>query len=970
MKKLLLALVLAAYSVGVFAQKANKNYVDGIIYFQLKQNCGHRIMSGAEGQTNLKDFSFLGDIANKYGITEIRRSFYMAKDEKLLRTYKVFFNKIYDVESLIKDLEAQNVVEYAEKLPVFKLSYVPNDPYYNYTTSYSGYTLNWKWHLDKIKASLAWDISKGSSAIRVAVTDNAIYTTHPDLQNKIVAMTDQGDMDSDPNPPATATGTLAYEWSHGSHVSGLIGAQSDNSVGIASIGFNVSLVAVKIARNSDGALISGYEGVTWASTTGQADVINMSWGGSTGGTTAQNVINAAYNQGCVLVAAAGNDGNNGNPTYYPASYTNVIAVAATNSDDTKADFSEYGTWVDVCAPGGNEKISTTYFTPLVSTTFNNTLGLNTYYGIPNTTFGSGKYDGMQGTSMASPIVAGLAGLILSVNPAMTQTQVRNCIVNTADNISSVNSSYSGQIGSGRINAQAALQCAQASASVAPTPAFTGNPLNICPGSVVTFTNQTANATTYTWTFQGGTPATSTSTATTINVTYNTPGVYSVTLAATNAYGTNSTVKTAYVNVIGGATPPLVEGFQSSTFAPTNWYLVDAASDNIQWQLSTTVGYGTTQSALFDNYNNDAGGNRDQLKTYVNLSGYSSAKMTFYRAYAAFQAPYSDTLNVGVSTNCGSTLTYTWSKGGATLQTAAATTTASAFTPTGTAQWKKDSVDLTPWIGQSRVMIVFENRGHYGNALYLDNINITGTTTSTVAPTATISVSSNTICVGKPLTLTSSTTGSPTSYSWSTGGGTPASATTSSTSVTYSSAGVKTISLTVSSGTLSSTSTKTVNVIANPTINATASSTLLCSGQSSTITATGGTTYSWAPNSSSSATVVVSPTTNTTYTVTGTTSGCSSTKTVSVNVSACTGIDQLLNDNIISVFPNPNQGSFIISTSIQDVTATIFNTLGQVVVDKALNVSENSIDVSAFGKGIYYVQLHSSSFTKTVKVVVE
>lgn len=970
MKKLLLALVLATYSLGVFAQKANKNYVDGIIYFQLKQNCGHRIMSGSEGQTNLKDFAFLGDIANKYGITEIRRSFYMAKDEKLLRTYKVFFNKIYNVESLIKDLEAQNVVEYAEKLPVFKLSYVPNDPIYSQTSGSGSGTMHFNWHLTKINAAAAWNITKGSASVKVAIVDNAIYTAHPDLTNKVVAQYDAADLDNNATPPATATGSVAYEWSHGTHVAGLVGAQSDNGIGVASIGFSVSLVAVKVAQDATGSLTAGYEGVTWASTTGGAKVINMSWGGSTGGTTAQNVINAAYNQGCILVAAAGNDGNNGNPTYYPASYTNVIAVAATNSDDTKADFSEYGTWVDVCAPGGNEAISgwsSPYVTPLISTTFDDNYFMSQY----GVSFGSStKYDGMQGTSMASPIVAGLAGLILSVNPAMTQTQVRNCIINTADNISSVNSSFSGQIGSGRINALAAVQCAQSTASVAPTPAFAGNPLTICPGSVVTFTNQTANATTYTWTFQGGTPATSTSTATTINVTYNTPGVYSVTLAATNAYGTNSTVKTAYVNVIGGATLPLVEGFQSSTFAPTNWYLVDAASDNIQWQLSTTVGYATTQSAWFDNYNNDAGGNRDQLKTYVNLSGYSSAKMTFYRAYAAFAAPYSDTLNVGISTNCGSTLTYTWSKGGATLQTAAATTTASAFTPTGTAQWKKDSVDLTPWVGQSRVMIVFENRGHYGNALYLDNINITGTTSSTVAPTATISVSSSTVCVGKPLTLTSTTSGSPTSYSWSTGGGTPASATTASTSVTYSSAGVKTISLTVSSGTLSSTSTKTVNVIANPTINATASSTLLCSGQSSTITASGGTTYSWSPNSSSSATVVVNPTSNTVYTVTGTTSGCSSTKSVSITVSACTDIDQLSNDHLISVFPNPNQGSFIIATSVQDVTATIFNTLGQVVVRKPLNINENSIDVSGFGKGIYYIQLNNTSFTKTVKIIVE
>lgn len=937
MKQFLLAVFIILGFSG-YAQSDSKKYVDGILYFQLKQNAAYKIPNGSDGRTNMKDFAFLGDMLARYQVTEIQRSFYMAKDEKLLRTFKVFFNNHQSADDFVKELEKQNIVEYAERLPAYKFSYVPNDQYYNYTTTYMGYTLNWKWYLDKINASQAWDISRGSSAIRVAVTDNAIFTTHPDLQSKIVAMRDVADLDNDPNPPATVTGTLAYEWSHGTHVSGLVGAQSDNNIGIASLGFNVSLVAVKIANNSNGSLTAGYEGVTWASTTGQADVINMSWGGPTGGTTAQNVINAAYAQGCVLIAAAGNDGNQGNPTFYPAAYTNCIAVGATNSDDTKADFSEYGTWVDVCAPGGNQLIGGSYFTPLASTTFNNTLGLNTYYGLPNTTFGSGKYDGMQGTSMASPIVAGLAGLILSVNPAMTQAQVRNCIISTADNINSVNASYLGQIGSGRINAYAALQCAQATSSVAPTVSFTGSPLSICPGSTVSFTNTTTStgATTYTWTFQGGTPATSTQTN--VTVTYNTPGVYSVTLAATNAFGSNSTVQTAYVTVTTAAALPLVEGFQSATFPPANWTIVDAGADNKKWALKTTAGQASTQSAFFDNFSDVTNaGYRDQLKTFVNLSGYTSAKMTFYRAYSAtFASPNMDSLQIGVSVNCGTSVTSAYLKGGPTFSTAVNTNTNAGFTPTA-AQWKKDSIDLTPYVGQSNVMIAFINRGHYGDNLYLDNINITGTTGA--SPVAAIS-SASTGCTGSAITLTDASTGSPSSWTWSMPGGTPASATSQNTSVTYATAGVKTISLTVANGSGTTTATKTITITAGPTLTASPTSTTICSGNAVTVNVNGATTYTWLPSGSGTSSSL-SPTSTTVYTITGSNGSCNgaaalvtinvtTTPTVAVSASSttiCTGQSTTLTASGATTYAWFPGGVSTATMNVNPTSTTVYTVTG-------------------------------------------
>lgn len=907
MQKLILCFVLALSCLGAAAQKANKNFVDGIIYFQVKSSANFNVKCDAKGHTDLQRFAFLKDIPARYGVTRIDKSFYMAKDEKLLRTYKVFFTNIYQADKLIAELGKLKEVEYAEKLPMRKMSYVPNDPIYSQTSGSGSATMHFNWPLTKINAASAWNITKGSASVKVAIVDNGIYVAHPDLVNKIVAQTDVADLDNTATPPGTGGSTSTdYEWSHGTHVAGLVGAQSDNGIGVASIGYSVSLVAVKIAEDATGNLTAGYEGITWASTTGGAKIINMSWGGYGSSTTEHNVVTAAYNAGCVLVAAAGNNGDGGedpantNGVLYPAAYTECIAVGATNSDDTKASFSEYGTWVDVMAPGGNEAISgwsSPYVTPLISTTFCNTYGINAYYGLSNSLFGTNaKYDGMQGTSMASPLVAGVAGLILSVNPSMTNVQVRNCITSTADNINSVNSSYTGQIGSGRVNALAAVQCAQSSASVAPSVAFVGSPLSICPGSTVSFTNQTTSsaAATYTWTFQGGTPATSTQTN--VTVTYNTPGVYSVTLTAHNTYGNSVATQTAYVNVVSGATLPLVEGFQSSTYPPTNWSIVDAGSDNVKWALKTGAGQASTQSTVFDNFTTDVTGTRDQLNTYVNLSSFTNAKMTFYRAYGlTFSSPNIDTLEIRVSTNCGSTSTQAYYKGGSQISTGNGNGT-TIFVPTST-QWAKDSIDLTPYVGNSSVMVSIINRSHYGDGMYLDNINITGS--NPVAPTATISMGSSTVCVGQSLTLTNTSTGSPTSYTWTMTGGSPASANTSATSVSYSSAGVKTISLTVATGTLSSTSSKTVTVIANPTINSTPSSTTICSGQAVNLTASGGTTYSWMPGSLTTTVVNVSPASTTVYTVTGTASGCSATKTTTVNVNTSPSVNVTGNTAICS-----------------------------------------------------------------------
>jgi PKD repeat protein len=417
---------------------------------------------------------------------------------------------------------------------------------------------------------------------------------------------------------------------------------------------------------------------------------------------------------------------------------------------------------------------------------------------------------------------------------------------------------------------------------APTASFTANRTNICTGQTVAYTDlSTGSPTSWNWTFAGGTP--STSAVQNPTITYNTAGTYSTVLTASNTTGSSVFTQTAYITVSSPVTLPLTQDFQTSTFAPINWANVDDGSDNLKWKLSTTVGYNSTQSALFNNYNDSAANKRDELRTAISLTGFTSAKMTFYRAYSqTFASPYIDTMEIGISINCGTSVTSAYLKGGSQFTTAVTTNSAAVFSPTAITQWKKDSIDLTPYVGQTNVRIAFINRGHYGDAIYIDNINITGSTVTATAPTATISASSNPICVGQSVTLSNSSSGSPTSYSWDTGGGSPATASTSSVSVSYTTSGVKTISLTVANGTGTTTSTATISVIASPTTVLTSTNPNcfgVCNGSISGSTTGGSGPYTYTLTPGSCSTLPCASLCEGAYTViTSNSAGCISTST--------------------------------------------------------------------------------------------
>jgi thermitase len=305
------------------------------------------------------------------------------------------------VTQAVREYQNNPNVEYAEPNYLYHADWTPNDPYFS----------TQQWGPQKVQAPAAWDITRGSSSVRIAIVDTGVQYNHPDLSGKVVLGHDYVDGDNDP-----------YDGNgHGTHCAGIAAAVTNNSTGIAGMAPNASILAVRVLdSNGSGTLDAVANGIIYAADNG-AKVISLSLGGSVGSTTLQNAVNYAWNKGAVIVAAAGNSGISA-PSY-PAYYSNAIAVAATTSSDVKASYSNWGSWVDVAAPGSS--IYSTYPT-------------NTY-------------TSLSGTSMATPHVAGLAGLLAA--QGRSNSNIRAAIQNTADPISGTGTYWT----YGRINAYRAVQ---------------------------------------------------------------------------------------------------------------------------------------------------------------------------------------------------------------------------------------------------------------------------------------------------------------------------------------------------------------------------------------------------------------------------------------------------------------------------------------------------------------------------------
>ncbi|RJP81151.1 MAG: T9SS C-terminal target domain-containing protein [Candidatus Zixiibacteriota bacterium] len=295
-----------------------------------------------------------------------------------------------------------------------------------------------QWALAAIQASPAWNTSHGNTTVKIAIVDSGTDLDHPDLADNIwhntaelngtTGVDDDGNgyvddfygwdfMDNDGVPQASP------DASHGTHTAGSASAATNNGVGIAGVGWSCKIMPVR--AGDDDVIYFGIEGIHYAALAG-ADVISCSWGGSGSSQYEEAVIQDAMDRGSLVVAAAGNQ-NTSSP-HYPAAYEAVLAVASTTQGDFRSSFSNYGLWVDCAAPGSS-----------IQSTIN-----------------GGGYTSWSGTSMATPHVAGLAGLVVAQHPAWTPAQVEAQILSTCDNIDVLNPTYAGMLGWGRINANRAM----------------------------------------------------------------------------------------------------------------------------------------------------------------------------------------------------------------------------------------------------------------------------------------------------------------------------------------------------------------------------------------------------------------------------------------------------------------------------------------------------------------------------------
>jgi subtilisin family serine protease len=388
-------------------------------------------------------------------------------------------------------MSAKPYVLYAEPDYLYYALATPNDPYY----------ADYQWNLAHINADDAWNTTTGSSSITIAVVDTGVDLTHPDLSSKIVSGYDFVNKDSD----------ASDDQGHGTHVASIAAATSNNSEGVAGVSWGARIMPIKVLNSAgNGALSDVADGIRWAADHG-ADVINMSLGGSSGSSTLQDAVNYAYGAGALLVAAAGNEYEDGNPTSYPAAYDHVLAVAATTDTDSHASYSNSGSYVDVAAPGGDP-----------SSSYDST---PEHWIVGAYWRGSGyDYAWLAGTSQASPQVAGLAALLLSVNAALSNDQVESVIRSSAVDVGTVG--RDDFTGDGRIDVAAAVAAAGGSptstptatrtATASPTATRTATPI---PGATATATptaTRTATASptaTRTATPIPGTTATATPTAT-------------------------------------------------------------------------------------------------------------------------------------------------------------------------------------------------------------------------------------------------------------------------------------------------------------------------------------------------------------------------------------------------------------------------------------------------------------------------
>jgi len=404
------------------------------------------------------------EIFNDLNVTKI------SEIEKL-EVHRLNIPERTNVSEVIERFKKNPFVEFAEPNYYVYTSFVPNDPIYCL-----------QWHLDDslewdsvnevcivanntfggIHMESAWDITTGDSSVIVAVLDTGvayedflipdyesntvkrgvtIYQKAPDLAGtSFVAGFDFINNDSHPNDNNA----------HGTHVTGTVAQTTNNNLGVGGIAFDTTIMPIKVLDyTGSGTSQQVADGIIFATDNG-ADIISMSLGSSSPSSTIESAVNYAFNNNVTVIAACGNSNSNG--CDFPAAFTNVISVGATQYDETKAPYSSFGSNLDLVAPGGNtgaDQNGDDFADGVLQQTFESFI--NPGNKANPTDF---AYWFFQGTSMATPHVAGVAALLLALNSSLTPDDIRNILTTTADDLGTPGRDNT--FGHGLVNAFAAV----------------------------------------------------------------------------------------------------------------------------------------------------------------------------------------------------------------------------------------------------------------------------------------------------------------------------------------------------------------------------------------------------------------------------------------------------------------------------------------------------------------------------------
>ncbi|WP_439027202.1 S8 family serine peptidase [Haloarchaeobius sp. DT45] len=390
-------------------------------------------------------------------------------------------------------------VKYVEENTTHYALATPNDP--KFGDQYAP---------QQVRAPSAWDTTQGSSDVTIAVVDQGVMYDHPDLSARFGSDKGQDFVDSDADPYPDS---MADEY-HGTHVAGICAGTTDNGTGIAGMSDSTLLSGRALSEQGSGSTADIADAVQWAADQG-ADIINMSLGGGGYTNTMKNAVSYAVDNGALPICAAGNDG--ASSVSYPAAYNECVAVSAVDENENLASFSNYGSEIDVAAPGVD----------ILSTWTENV----SQYG--------GKYNKISGTSMACPAAAGVAALGLAADPTLTVSELRSKLKNTAVDIGLP----SNQQGAGRVDAANIVggSGGGGGGNTGPTADIAGGSRTVSVGDSVSFdgsgsSDSDGSISSYEWDFGDGTTATGATTS----HSYGSSGDYTVTLTVTDDDGASDT----------------------------------------------------------------------------------------------------------------------------------------------------------------------------------------------------------------------------------------------------------------------------------------------------------------------------------------------------------------------------------------------------------------------------------------------